>query len=247
MIIYHQANPVTSKQELASLPALPPVQATDRLLVIVPHPDDETLGAAGLLVLAHNSGAQARVVVVTDANKHGRGQRRRAESRQALALLQGSEADIQFWGYPEGALHNDQSLRAAVARLLAEYRPTIAVTTVPADLHRDHRALGLAVTETAAATHYAGRLYGFLVHYRRYPLPRRYSPASPLLLPRRLEHRARWYRLMLSPQTESLKFRAVSQYRTQLSMRNPILRELLYGLVRPNELYCDLTAGGAPS
>ena len=39
------------------LPELPPLLPTDRVLVIAPHPDDETLCCAGLLQRAVQSGA----------------------------------------------------------------------------------------------------------------------------------------------------------------------------------------------
>jgi len=44
--------------------ALPPLGA--RLLVLAPHPDDEVLGAAGMIEAAVRRGADVRVVVATD-------------------------------------------------------------------------------------------------------------------------------------------------------------------------------------
>jgi LmbE family N-acetylglucosaminyl deacetylase len=234
---------------MSSLPCpLPAVERGDRLLVLVPHPDDETLGAAGLLLQAHQVAASARVVIVTDGNRHGWGLRRRAESQRALAILEGPRPDVEFWLYPEHRLQDTAALRAQVSPLLAAYQPTDVVTTLPEDLNPDHRALGEAVAASAAASGYHGRLYGFLVHYNRYPRPRRYSPTRALLLPDRLTHAAgHWYSLPLTDGDERLKLAAVRQYRTQLSRRNPVLRELLYGLVRRNELYCDLSSGGTSS
>src|SRR5205809_8147276 len=73
--------------------ALPALGA--RLLVLAPHPDDEVLGAAGMIDAAVRRGAAVRVVVATDGeagpDKSGAGnelpRRRREETRHALADL----------------------------------------------------------------------------------------------------------------------------------------------------------------
>ena len=69
----------------------------DVLLVVAAHPDDETLGAGGLLRRAARSGARIVVVIATDGEAshphsptHDRAtlaQRRRDEVRGSVALL----------------------------------------------------------------------------------------------------------------------------------------------------------------
>ena len=39
-----------------------------RLLVVAPHPDDETLGAGGLMERVHESGGRVNVVYLTDGD-----------------------------------------------------------------------------------------------------------------------------------------------------------------------------------
>lgn len=48
-----------------TLPQMPPLDAHDRVLVVAPHPDDETLCCAGLLLQAQRAGASVAVVWVT--------------------------------------------------------------------------------------------------------------------------------------------------------------------------------------
>jgi GlcNAc-PI de-N-acetylase len=67
------ATPQTPVQPLA-------IDTGERLLVIAPHPDDETLGTAGLLQRVLARGGQARLVVLTagdgyvEAVQHATGQ-----------------------------------------------------------------------------------------------------------------------------------------------------------------------------
>lgn len=96
------------------------LSANDRIMVIAPHCDDETLGAGGLTVLARRLGIAVRVVVVTngDGFRYGvSGQyrrlrprpetyiryalRRQQETINALAILGVDAAAVSFLGYPD--------------------------------------------------------------------------------------------------------------------------------------------------
>lgn len=76
------------------------------LVVIAPHPDDETLIAAGILEAAHTRGARVAVVVVTngDFTCERDGHVRQGETVAALAKLGVAEEDVHFLGYPDGWL-----------------------------------------------------------------------------------------------------------------------------------------------
>ncbi|MCU1385515.1 MAG: LmbE family protein, partial [Acidobacteria bacterium] len=107
-------------------PAPPPVldvpEAT-RLLVIAPHPDDEVLGAGGLMQRVHATGGAVRVVYLTDGDGYpegvkeedhiqtptakdylGYGKQRRREARAALVRLGLADAFQTFLGFPDGGL-----------------------------------------------------------------------------------------------------------------------------------------------
>jgi LmbE family N-acetylglucosaminyl deacetylase len=68
------------------------LQGHDRLLVVSPHCDDETLGAGGALAQAQQIGAAARVVFLTN----GDGSR----STQVYAEAREFEADVKSWTKP---------------------------------------------------------------------------------------------------------------------------------------------------
>jgi LmbE family N-acetylglucosaminyl deacetylase len=117
--------------------SLPRIDADTSLLVVAPHPDDETLCCAGVIQRVVHSGGRTSVVWLTsgDAERLGLwllegvwlrnpprarqlGERRMAEARAATTLLGVSSGGQLFLGYPDGGL----------SRLLGENR-TAAYTS----------------------------------------------------------------------------------------------------------------------
>jgi LmbE family N-acetylglucosaminyl deacetylase len=121
-----QAVPPT-KARAARPPAPPPpvldVPEATRLLVIAPHPDDEVLGAGGLMQRVHATGGAVRVVYLTDGEGYpegvrkedhietptpkdylGYGKQRRREARAALVRLGLADAFQIFLGFPDSGL-----------------------------------------------------------------------------------------------------------------------------------------------
>ena len=106
------------------LPAFPDLTADDRLLVIAPHPDDESLCCGGILARAARRGIAAKVAFVTngDGSRTGQifkmlreplardndlfsiAQHRQIEAIGALESLGLSEQNAAFFGFPDGGL-----------------------------------------------------------------------------------------------------------------------------------------------
>jgi LmbE family N-acetylglucosaminyl deacetylase len=105
------------------LPVATVVSRSTRLLVISPHPDDETLGAGGLIQRVLDAGGAVKVVFMTsgdgfpagvamarhtltptarDYRTYGR--LRQEEAKRALGVLGVSAKDIMFLGFPDGGL-----------------------------------------------------------------------------------------------------------------------------------------------
>src|SRR5262249_16189059 len=99
------------------------VPAGTRLLVVAPHPDDETLGAGGLMERVHATGGRVNVVYLTDGDGYpegvksedhvesptasdyrGYGRQRRREARDALLTLGLARASYSFLGFRDGGL-----------------------------------------------------------------------------------------------------------------------------------------------
>lgn len=102
------------------LPQLEPITKEDRVMVLAPHPDDESLGAAGVIQGAVKAGAGIRIVYLTNGEhnqfafvvyekrlviKQGAlimmGEMRQAEARAAMKFLGVPEEKLIFLGYPD--------------------------------------------------------------------------------------------------------------------------------------------------
>jgi len=128
------------------------------LVVVAPHPDDETLGAGSLIAAAVRAGIRVAVVALTDGGAShtsvrwppaALGRLRRGELRRALARLGAGRAAVRHLGWPDGGV--DHAGRALALRaVLTALAPAIVIAASPADHHPDHRA-GWRLTVAALA------------------------------------------------------------------------------------------------
>ena len=119
--------PLLALLAATAVPQTLTVTGDTRLLVIAPHPDDEILGAGGLIHRVHEAGGAVRVVYLTDGDgyrdgvkleEHGKnkgkklssgdykdyGRRRQHEAHAALKMLGLDDHDATFLGFPDGGL-----------------------------------------------------------------------------------------------------------------------------------------------
>jgi LmbE family N-acetylglucosaminyl deacetylase len=68
-------------------------------LLVVAHPDDETLFFGGLLITTARKGPPWKVICVTDGNADGHGQARRDQFRAATRAM--AIKDIEHWDFPD--------------------------------------------------------------------------------------------------------------------------------------------------
>ena len=144
--------PAATWQTAIAERTLPALQLdADRIVVIAAHPDDETLGAGGLIAAASHLGIPIEVVVVTDGGAshpdsptHRPEQLvdvRAAEVRAAVAVL-APHATVTLLGYPDGQTTQFRSqISADLARFVKGDR-TLVVAPWRGDGHRDHRVVG---------------------------------------------------------------------------------------------------------
>lgn len=132
-----------SSLDVLSLPANP-----GRVVVVAPHPDDETLGAGSLMHDLSHSGWDVQVVVVSDGAASHSGVNelaavRSGEVRRACEALGLKQPPILL-NYPDGKLHLHSD---AVAKDLRAEIQGCDVVVAPrfGDGHSDHEATALAV------------------------------------------------------------------------------------------------------
>ncbi|WP_260217174.1 bifunctional PIG-L family deacetylase/class I SAM-dependent methyltransferase [Curtobacterium sp. PhB115] len=133
------------------------------VVVVAPHPDDETLGAGGLIASAADAGVPVHVLLLT------RGERSHPDSPTTTAAELAGVRDDEFAaaltvlhpgatatsvGIPDGATreHRDAVTAALRSALADAARPTLVVAPWRGDGHRDHRIAGEVAEEAVAAT-----------------------------------------------------------------------------------------------
>jgi LmbE family N-acetylglucosaminyl deacetylase len=133
------------------------LEGAQRAVVVAPHPDDEIIGAAGLVQILRRRGCTVRVIVVSDGGaSHPVSQRwpakrliaaRRAESLRALLRLGVVRHDVTFLDLPDGALLARQAAcHGAVHRALRQHgKVDLLVGPTRGDGHPDHRAVASAL------------------------------------------------------------------------------------------------------
>ena len=115
-----------------------------RVLIVAPHPDDETLGVGGTAAKFASQGHEVTVLVVSGhlppIYKMGDYEETQKEAMAAFKVL--GIADSRFLGIP-ATLVRDQPvhvLNERIGAVVREVRPQIVLTSYP-DRHVDHRVV----------------------------------------------------------------------------------------------------------
>jgi len=130
----------------------------ERALVVTAHPDDVDFGAAGTIATWTDAGIEVTYCIVTDGDAGGFDPAvprseipriRRAEQTAAAAVV--GVHDLEFLGYPDGALEVSIDLRRDISRVIRRVRPQRVLTQSPERVwdrlfasHPDHLAAGEA-------------------------------------------------------------------------------------------------------
>jgi LmbE family N-acetylglucosaminyl deacetylase len=156
-----------AQSALAQMRALP-IKAFDEsfaaapMLILAPHPDDESLGCGGLIAEACSRGNPPFVVILTDGSRSHPNSRaypadrlsslREAETKEAVGRLGLPRERLVFLRYPDTeAPREGVALTAAidcVAGLIAGWSCSTVVVSWRHDPHCDHEAAA-AIAESA--------------------------------------------------------------------------------------------------
>lgn len=238
-----------SDGRLAELPELE--LGVDRLVVIASHPDDETLGAAGLMSRVHRDGGRVTVVVASDGEAshpgsptHSRAQLamiRREEVRRAVQIV-APAADVHFLHLPDSGLREHRAdlrtglrdiLHATVPAARGEDFGTLVVAPWSGDGHRDHRVTAEVVAEVCAERG---------IRHLGYPIWL-WHWAAPAGVPWTASRA-----LTLNADERTAKDRALAQHRTQIHPLSPhpgdepVLHSAMQEhFLRPREVFVEET------
>ncbi|HJU25722.1 MAG TPA: PIG-L family deacetylase [Rhodanobacteraceae bacterium] len=196
------------------------------LMVVAPHPDDESLAAGGMIQRALEAGARVHIVFVTEGDNNPWPQRmlehrlrigprererwaarRREEARQALRELGAETVAIHRLQWPDGGVTAKlvDETPAALEQwrgLLEEIRPTLLVVPDLADRHPDHSALHVLLELVLQAA----------------PIERRPLCLCYLLHGRAAFDRSRRTAFPLTPQETARKRAAILAHRSQIAL-----------------------------
>ncbi len=131
---------------------IPPYKDT---IIIAPHPDDETLGAGGLIAWQRSKGIAVSIVAVTDGEAcypgfENMGAVRQLEQQSAARAL-GVESEIVRLGFPDSSVTlHEADLQDLLHPLIS--RDTLVLTPWDQDCHPDHEACGRATMEACKET-----------------------------------------------------------------------------------------------
>ncbi|WGF89928.1 PIG-L deacetylase family protein [Marinivivus vitaminiproducens] len=178
---------VTVREALGTLEALPfaglnTLTGGRPLLVVAPHPDDESLGCGGLIAAAHAAGQRVHVLVVSDGCGSHPGSRayppdrlralREQEAIAAVAELGLAADNVSFLGLPDQRVPTSgpvfEDAIAAVVRLAHAIDAGAVAVTWHEDPHCDHRA-SYAIAHMACSQMPRVRLWAYPVWAWRLP------------------------------------------------------------------------------
>jgi LmbE family N-acetylglucosaminyl deacetylase len=201
-------------------------------VIVAAHPDDEVLGAGGLMSMLATARARLRLVAVTDGEGSHRGhgdpgelaRRRTAETTAALQALGAPAAEVVRLRLPDtGLADREDDLTAALAPLAEGF--DICLAPWDRDLHSDHEAAGRAARRAAPRALYYYPIW--MWHWA--------SPADP---------RVPWDRALrvpLSPPAAAAKRAAIGYFTSQTRDRGhglgPVLSpEMIAHFTRTTEV-----------
>lgn len=132
-----------------------PVSKGDNVLVIAPHPDDETLGCGGAIIKMISSTINVAVAMLTNGNGGGRikdiSSIRKNEFMKARSVL--GYSTFRIYDYPDGQLVSYQEeLGERILKILLEQAPKLVLIPYLLDHATDHQTANVALARALKST-----------------------------------------------------------------------------------------------
>lgn len=130
--------------------------AGDRIVVLAPHIDDETIGCGGVLVKHVQAGKRAAIQTFADCTPE-----RIVEGRAAGAVLGVQRQD--FLPFPSKTLSGNRDAFEALVAFLREETPDLVYVPSLLDRHTDHVVLNQMLARATRETGLRPMVYGYEV------------------------------------------------------------------------------------
>jgi len=122
-----------------------------KVLVVAPHPDDETLCCGGTIMNFIERGDKVKVVIVTDGRYGAPSEElkgteelvkiRKEEALRVFKIL--SVEDFEFLNFEDYQIsQKSREVEEKLAKILHDYNPDIVFSPSPYDHHTDHAEIG---------------------------------------------------------------------------------------------------------
>jgi LmbE family N-acetylglucosaminyl deacetylase len=172
------------------------ITSKERVLVMAPHPDDESLATGGLLQRAVKVGAKVRVLFATDGDNNPWpqrflerklqismtdrarwGRRRRKEAISALQLLGLPKSSARFLSLPDQGMTSllmraEEHVLFTLWAELQEFEPTLFIMPSATDAHPDHSALFVMLHLAMMRLENPPKAVRFIIHPPKRPSER---------------------------------------------------------------------------
>ncbi|MEC4985741.1 MAG: PIG-L deacetylase family protein [Oscillatoria sp. PMC 1068.18] len=216
-----------------------------KIIIVAPHPDDETLGCGGAIASLRTSGTAVQVLVISDGTRSHPNSRkypapklkklREAETLAAMKILGIAPSQVTFCGLPDGAVKNSFAEgKSSICQYLKQFPPTTIFLPWRKDPHPDHQATWQLIDTCIKQMQLAPRL----IEYPIWDWDRKQRGEFPPT--------AKAWRLDIS-KVVKLKKNAIAQYRSQTTnlidddpegfMLTP---EMLQNFTQPWEIYLEI-------
>lgn len=151
------------------------------IVVLAPHPDDESLGCGGLIATRAAEGRRVVVIVVTDGRALLRrfgidrdpselevSVMRKEETRRSVRILTRGRGEVVFLDYPnEGLVAQQADATRRLTAMLTDLRPAELYVTSPFDGHAEHVATNTIAKEACAASGACRSVFEFIITLKR--------------------------------------------------------------------------------
>ena len=161
----------------------------NRIMVIAPHPDDESLGCGGLINLLARAGRKFHIVFVTEGGashpnsttwpRHRLTAQREKEATNALAKLGIAEHPRSFLklldaAMPEPSSPAGEQAIIALAHIISEFQPDLVLLPWRRDVSGDHRATWKLSQDALAAAKQTPATFEYTIWLEEYGDPEDY-------------------------------------------------------------------------